>query len=506
MGKFSQLRCAHGTLRGVLSDEQRYSLRFRAGLWLLALFFCALPVSAQSGGELPAAPTPAAGVLASRLPDWVKVERATGDSLPLSVDDAIAMGLKNNLEVELGRQNERRVRGLERTVENNLLPSLQAQAYSRAQEINLRAMGFKPGSVGPLLGQSGSSIATIVKVNTTSAQVQLQQQIFNVPAYFLYKAAKVAVASSNLTTLNARGDVALSVGSTYLQVIADGAQIANERSLVKVDEVALQQARDLQAAGVGTHLDTLRAQVQLQSEQQVLVTAEGQFAKDKIALNRRMGIAADQELTLTDTVPYAELAQMPLPDAMALAFTRRKDLLSLQAQMEVANQTLKAVRYQRMPTVAVGGFYGVLGETTGLYHGVFSAKGSLNFPIFREAEFRGEQEVADAQLYGLRRQIESLRVMIEQQIRSSMLDVESANDLVKVAQSNVVLSRQELDDAQQRFLAGVSDNLPVVQAEARLAGSQSQVVRTLYQYNAAKLQLARNVGVVETQYKSYLGR
>ena len=428
--------------------------------------------------------------------------------MPLGIDEAIATGLRHNVEIELGLQNERRVRGLERTVENNLLPTVEAQLYTRTQEINLAAMGFKPQSLGPLLNGApgGQKFSTIVKVDTTAAQLNVSQQLFNVPAYFLYRAAKTAVSSSNLTTLNARGDVTLAVGTAYLQVVADAAQIENERSLVKVDEVALRQARDLQTAGVGTHLDTLRAQVQLQTEEQALVTAENQFAKDKIALNRRMGIAADQELTLTDTVPYAELAHMELPDAMATAFQRRKDLLSLEAQMEVAGQTQRAVRYQRLPTVAFGGYYGVLGETRGLYHGVFAAQGSLNFPIFKEAEFRGEREVADAQLAGLRRQIESLRVTIEQQIRSSMLDVQSANELVKVAQSNAELSRQELDDAEQRFLAGVTDNLPVVQAEATLAGAQNQVVRTMYQYNAAKLMLARNVGVVESQYKAYLGR
>ncbi len=441
------------------------------------------------------------------LPGGVILERATPGPLSLSIDDAIVTGLKHNLEIELGLENERRVRGLERTVENNLLPTIEAQAYTRTQEINLAAMGFKPQSLGGLLGAgSEANFKTIVKVDTTAAQLNVSQQLFNVPAYFLYRAAKTAVASSNLTTLNARGNVALAVGTAYLQVIADAAQIENERSLVKADDVALQQARDLQSAGVGTHLDALRAQVQLQAEQQTLVSAENQYAKDKIALNRRMGIAADQELTLTDSVPYVELAQMQLPDAMALAFQRRKDLLSLQAQMEVASQTQKAVRYQRLPTVAFGGYYGVLGETRGLYHGVFAAQGSLNFPIFKEAEFRGEREVADAQLVGLRRQIDSLRLTIEQQIRASLLEVQSANDLVKVAQSNVELSRQELGDAQQRFLAGVTDNLPLVQAEARLAGSQSRVVSTMYQYNAAKLVLARNVGVVESQYKAYLGR
>jgi outer membrane protein TolC len=102
--------------------------------------------------------------------------------------------------------------------------------------------------------------------------------------------------------------------------------------------------------------------------------------------------------------------------------------------------------------------------------------------------------------------VDSLKVTIEQQIRSSMLDVESANELVKVARSNVELAGEQLSDAQQRFVAGVSDNLPVIQAEASLAGAKSQLVRSEFQYNTAKLTLARNVGVVETQYKTYLGR
>jgi len=106
----------------------------------------------------------------------------------------------------------------------------------------------------------------------------------------------------------------------------------------------------------------------------------------------------------------------------------------------------------------------------------------------------------------LRQQIESLRVSIEQQIRASMLDVEATNQLVKVARSNVDLATQELQDATDRFSAGVDDNLPVVQAQATLAAAQSRLVDTLYQYNQSKLSLARNTGVVESQYKIYLGR
>jgi len=147
-----------------------------------------------------------------------------------------------------------------------------------------------------------------------------------------------------------------------------------------------------------------------------------------------------------------------------------------------------------------------LGETHGLYHGVFTAQGVLKIPIFEESRFRGETEVAAAQEIGLRHQIESLRVTIDAQVRASRLDVESSAELVKVARSNVDLAAEALQDTRDRFAAGVDDNLPVVQAQATLAAAQSRLIATEFQLNQAKLDLARNTGVVETEYKQYLGR
>jgi outer membrane protein TolC len=309
-----------------------------------------------------------------------------------------------------------------------------------------------------------------------------------------------------MTSRNSEGNVVLKVGTQYLLALADASQIENAQALEKADELVLQQATASHDAGVGTNLDVLRARVQLQTQQQTVINAENIFAKDKIALNRLIGLPAGQELTLTDNTPYSEFAELPLDQAKALAYTRRKDLLSLQAQMDVAERAEKAVKYERLPTLSFGGHYGVLGETHGLYHGVFAATGSLKVPIFQEAQLRGEREVADAQVNALHQQITSLRVTIEQQIRSAMLDVQSSAQLVKVARSNVDLATEELQQATDRFQSGVSDNLPVVQANAALADAQTKLVQTLYQYNQSKLMLARNTGVVESQYKVYLGR
>jgi outer membrane protein TolC len=433
------------------------------------------------------------------------VEQGTPGVLDLSLDEAIALGLKHNLQLELARQNQRVVHGQVLTVANELLPSLTASATSGAEQIDLAALGFKPSLVEEF-GQNPNAFPLIVKVQTTSAKMSLDQQLFNVPAYYLYRAAQKADKVASMTELNQEGAVTIDVGSQYLRALADASVIEYAESLEKADEVALRQATELHDAGVGTRLDELRARVELQTQQQAVINAQNQFAKAKIQLDRLMGLPADQELRLTDASPYSEFAAMPLADAKSLAYTRRKDLLSLEAQMEVAERAQKAVKYERLPSLSFNGYYGVLGETTGLYHGVFSATGKLSVPIFEEGQLRGEREVADAQVMGLREQIASLRISIESQIRSAMLDVDSSAQLVKVARSNVDLATQEVQDASDRFRAGVDDNLPVVQAQAVLAAAQSRLVQTLYQYNQSKLTLARNTGVVESQYKVYLGR
>jgi len=463
---------------------------------------------------LPDAPVPntqqsfaqqTAGTAGIRFAGNVTVQQATPGALPLSLDDAISRGVKNNLQVLLAGQTEESVRGQVLSVFYYLLPNLKASAYTNAEEINLEALGFKKSSLAAF-GLNPATFSTIVKVDTTDAQLSADQVLFNLPDFYLYAAAKKATNVVSLNTLNVRGNVVLEVGTQYLAALADQAQIANARALLTSDEEVLRQATLSHDAGVGTNLDVLRAKVQLQTEQQALVNAENTFAKDKIALTRLIGLPADQELTLTDTVPYAELTELSHDEVMAVAFQHRKDLLELQAQLAVVERARKAVKYERLPQLAFNGYYGVLGETHGLYHGIFTAQGVLKIPIFEEARFRGESETTAAQEIALRQQIEALRVTIDQQIRASKLDVESSAELVRVARSNVDLAGQALSDTRDRFAAGVDDNLPVVQAQATLANAQSRLISTEFQLNQAKLQLARNTGVVETEYKQYLGR
>jgi outer membrane protein TolC len=427
---------------------------------------------------------------------------------PLTLDEAIAMGIEHNLALIEARQQEMAAKAQTLVSLQSLLPTVTAQADSGAHQINLAALGFSSSvvdKIGPLFpGVSFTNFSPVVKVNVTDAMVNYSQTLFSLPNIDRYRAAKAGEVAAYYSKQSSRGLVVLTVGDAYLQALALGSQVDNQKALLDADQLLLNQTVEEHRAGTAANLDELRARVQFQTQQQAVITAEVNFRKAKIALNREIGLPAQQEIQLTDTQPYADLATMNIDDAKRMAYQSRQDYQGLQAQVRAAQLQRKAAKWERLPTLDFSGNYGVTGVTGGLYHGTFIAQGSLNVPIFQEARFRGDSGVAAANLTNLTEQLAALKEQINQQLRDSILDVQSATELVRVARSNVELARKELEQTTDRFQAGVDDNLPVVQAQATLANAETNLVNTTSQHNQAKLGLARNLGIVDTQYATFL--
>jgi outer membrane protein TolC len=418
------------------------------------------------------------------------------------------MGIEHNLALIEARQQEQSVKAQSLESLQPLLPTVTAQGDLGAHQINLAALGFSSSLIGkfaPLFPDFNfSSFSTVVKVNVLDGMVNYSQTLFSLPIFDRYLASKQSVVAAFYNKQSSRGLVVLTVGDAYLQAVALGAQVDNARALLAADQVLLNQAVAEHQAGTAANLDELRARVQFQTQQQAVISAEVNFQKAKIALNREIGLPAQQEIQLTDTQPYADLATMSIDQAKEMAYRSRQDYQSLQAQVRAAQLQRKAAKWERLPTLDFQGNYGVTGVTGGLYHGTFVAAGSLNLPLFQEAKFRGDSGVAAANLKNLTQQLDALREQINRQLRDSILDVQSATELVRVAQSNVELARKELEQTTDRFQAGVDDNLPVVQAQATLANAETNLVNTTSQHNQAKLGLARNLGIVDTQYATFL--
>jgi outer membrane protein TolC len=138
--------------------------------------------SSADSDDLPSAPAP--HTFTTKFPGGVTVQQATSSSLPLGLDEAIDRGVQNNLQMELARQNQRIVHGQVLTVANNLLPAITAQAFTQTQMIDLAALGFKPSLIAKF-GLDPATFPTIIRLDTTGAQLNVDQQLFNVPAYYL---------------------------------------------------------------------------------------------------------------------------------------------------------------------------------------------------------------------------------------------------------------------------------------------------------------------------------
>jgi outer membrane protein TolC len=429
--------------------------------------------------------------------------------LQVSLDDAIRMGIENNLALTLARAQQKAANAEKLQLVNVLLPNLSLHGETGVHEYNLEAQGFHPSTVGlfaPLLppGTSLSSFHLITKVDTTISQINFSQALFNWSGYDVWRAAQAGQKAAFYNAQSSRGLVVLNVGNTYLQALAAKSQADYARALLQTDATILNQAHEEHLAGTVANLDELRARVQYQTQQQTVIAAADDFEKAKIALNREIGLAPEQAIQLTDSAPYAELQPMSIQAARSEAYASRQDFQMLKQELRVAELERRATAHQRFPTLTFGGNYGVTGISGGVYHGTFAAVGTLSIPIFKEAKFRGDNDVAEAQLEEIRSRMADLTGKIDQQLRDSLLDLQTAEQTVQVARSNVDLANTALDQTRQRFSAGVTDSLPVAEAQSTLAQAQTQYVSSVLQLNEARLGLARNLGIIDTQYQMYL--
>jgi outer membrane protein TolC len=471
---------------------------------------CASTLLPAQSANLPSNPTPNPSSLRDPFFGSITLHPATDGVIRLSLDEAIARGLDTNLGLKEAEQSEKTLRGQEIAALQYFLPTITVSGGHAYNEFNLEALGFTSSLLGKVSGLFPgvdlSDISFITRADVTTGQINYEQTFFSGTYIDGYKAVRAGEKSAYFSKMSARGEVVQRVANAYLAVIADQSEVANDKALLDADKVLLDQAHDKHEAGTAPNLDELRARVQYQQQAQTVLADDNQREKAEILLKREIGIAPLQKIELTDPNPYNELAAQTPEELKAVAYANRQDYQKLQQDEREARMALGAYKAERLPTLSFKGNYGVTGVTGSVYHGTLSAIGTLSVPIFKEASLRGDTEVAKAQLLGVNQQLTDIRDRIDQQVRSALLDVQTNQHLVEVARSNVDLAKQALSDESDRFHAGIDDTLPLVQAQATLQSAQTNLTQSLYQFNQAKLALARATGVVELQYRTYLGK
>ncbi|HXK09928.1 MAG TPA: TolC family protein [Vicinamibacteria bacterium] len=443
------------------------------------------PAQAQETGPLGA------------LQGGVPTGEATKDEIALSLTAAIERGLRYNLGSILSEAAVTSAEGARKEALADLLPQVRAGVLESRQKINLAAFGFTsallpgvPQIVGPF--------------NLFDARAYLQQTVLDLKALHKSHASADSLDAARQDEHSARDLVVLVCGQLYLQAVAGEARIAASRAQLGTSEALLAVARDRKASGLGAGIEVLRAEVQERSQRQRLIVAEQDAAKEKLALARAIGLPLGQRYRLADPMPVAPGVPMSVDAAVERAWADRPDLKAAQARAQAAEDLRKSAQGEGLPSLAVSGDYGAIGNDVPGALATFTVAAGLRVPLFEGGRVRARVREAEARAQQERARLADLKARIYYEVQAVFLDIQAADDRVAVAEGARALAREQLQQAKDRFAAGVADNVEVVQAQESLAAADENHIASLYAQNVARLSLARTLGGVETSYADLL--
>jgi outer membrane protein TolC len=439
-------------------------------------------------------------------PDYQgSVPQGTASATPidLSFEQAINRGLKANLGFLTSEQSSREVRAQRARALSALLPKVTGQITATEQQINLEALGFSV----QLPPSAGFHIPTIVgPYGYQEARANVSATLFDYSALSNFRASREELKASALSVKNARDLVVQAVSNAYLQIVADAARVIATRAQIDSDTAVYTNATRRHDAGTAIGIDVLRAQVELKQRQQQLVSVSNQFEKDKLTLGRVIGLPTGQDFSVSDPSSTPLLESISLKEALDKAYEHRPDFQAAKARVAAAQFTLRSARAERYPTVTGNGYYGDQGlQMFTNSHGVFAITGSVQFNIFDGGRIKADILENDAELRNRRNELENLRGQIDIDVRSALLDLKSASDQVDVAKSNMQLANETLRQSRDRFTAGVTNTVEVVQAQQAVADANENLISAQFQSNLAKVELARSVGLAEEGIRTFFG-
>ena len=413
--------------------------------------------------------------------------------LRLTLDQAVGLALKQNptaqIAVLTAAQSEQD-RNISRA---DLLPQVGARISDEAQKVNLLAQF---GGTTPFPGFP----KTLGPYQIFSAGPSVSAPVFDLTLWRRYQAAQNTLSASKANSLSTREQVILLVVSQYIGTLRAAANVQASQSRVELAQALYDQAADLQKEGVGTGIDTLRANVELQNEKQRLIQAETDRETSLFGLSRLLNLDPRQPIEQADSLSFFDTPQPEVESSMEAALGAREEWKALESQIKAAGYQKKASQDSRLPSLQFDGDFAYVGTSGNTTLPTYTYQASVNMPLFTGGRIRAEVVRADLEIRKLQEQRDDLRNQIALEVKTALLNLRSARNEVEVANLGVQLSKDEVDQARDRFKAGVANNIEVIQAQDSLSRANDNQIAALYRFNQARADMARSIGQMEKIY------
>ncbi len=409
----------------------------------------------------------------------------------LTLDQAVSLALKQNPTAQIAILNAAENVQDQNVARAALLPQVNLNVSDNVQRINVAAF---LGKKIPGFPEHGGPFQVF------SAGPGFSTPVFDLTLFRRYQAARETTSAGKADSLSTREQVILLVVSQYIGTLRAVANVQASESRVELAQALYDQAADVQKEGVGTGIDTLRANVELQNEKQRLLEAEADRDTSLFGLSRLLNLDPRQAIELGDSLSFFDTPQPDVQASMESALGERQEWKALQERAKAAGLEKKASQYSRLPTLNFNGNWAYLGSSSTTGIPTYRYEADVSVPLFTGGRIHAEIVKADLEIQKLQQQEDDLRNQIALDVKTALINLDSARNQVAVANLGVQLSKEEVDQARDRFKAGVANNIEVIQAQDSLARANDNQIAALYRFNQARADYARSIGQMEKVY------
>lgn len=263
------------------------------------------------------------------------------------------------------------------------------------------------------------------------------------------------------------------------------------------------QAKALYSIGFNPKIDVTIAQVNLSKAKMSLISAKNLINTSTAKLNNVMGVPYIEKYNIKGELTYNPL-NMSFTDTVQKAYDSRPELKRAQIEVEKARQNVKLSKKAYFPQLEFDGYYQEGGKhwtsNNGWQIGVY-----LNFPIIngamiynkiKEANHLYNKELANAK---------KTQNNVYLEIQTSYLKLHEKENQLPVATLQVKQALENYELSKGRYRVGEASPIEMREAQNTLAESKLQYYKSLYEYNIAKSDLEKSIGMNLNTDTAFLG-
>lgn len=295
-----------------------------------------------------------------------------------------------------------------------------------------------------------------------------------------------------------RHEVIFAVARGYYAVQLARSELEVARGAIGAAESNRDLARARFAAGLVVESDVLSAEVRLATLREQAITAEGRLALAGAALNDVMGRPLDAPVEIDEPLRERAERHRGLAEVEALALDRRPDLRRLRSEEEAQARAVDLARAEFLPTLNATGSYDVnrrdivANGQNSWFVGV-----ALQWNLFNGLADRARIAEARAALQRTRALRERAASAVRLEVKEAFLAVSTARERIAVARRAVAQAEASLRLVQDRYAAGLTTIVNLLQTESALTQARGNLTRALHDYNLAVAGLELAAGTID---------